>query len=41
MLDGSVQLEGLKIFPSITGEAWVMSEGTILVDDRDPFGEGI
>jgi 4-hydroxyproline epimerase len=30
-----------RIIPTITGEAWVMSEGTILVDERDPFGKGI
>lgn len=41
IFEGSVQLDGDKIIPTITGEAWVMSEGTILVDDRDPFGEGI
>ena len=41
IFEGSVQLEGDKIIPTITGEAWVMSEGTILVDERDPFGSGI
>ena len=41
IFEGSVQLDGDKIIPTITGEAWVMSEGTILVDDRDPFGKGI
>jgi len=41
IFEGSVQLEGDKIIPTITGEAWVMSEGTILVDERDPFGKGI
>ena len=39
--EGSIQLDGDKIIPTITGEAWVMSEGTILVDERDPFGSGI
>jgi 4-hydroxyproline epimerase len=41
IFEGSVALDGGKIIPTITGEAWVMSEGTILVDERDPFGKGI
>jgi 4-hydroxyproline epimerase len=41
IFEGSVQLDGEKIIPTITGEAWVMSEGMILVDERDPFGKGI
>ncbi|MBW7918433.1 MAG: proline racemase family protein [Anaerolineales bacterium] len=41
VFEGSVQLDGEKIVPTITGEAWVMSEGTLLVDERDPFGRGI
>ncbi|MBI5296945.1 MAG: proline racemase family protein [Chloroflexi bacterium] len=41
IFEGSVQLDGDRIIPTITGEAWVMSEGTILVDERDPFAKGI
>jgi 4-hydroxyproline epimerase len=41
IFEGSIQLDGDKIIPTITGEAWVMSEGTILVDERDPFAHGI
>ena len=41
IFEGSVQLDGDKIIPTITGEAWVMAEGMILVDERDPFGKGI
>ena len=41
IFEGSVQLDGDMIIPTITGEAWVMAEGTILVDERDPFGKGI
>ncbi len=41
IFEGSIQLDGDKIIPTITGEAWVMAEGTILVDERDPFGTGI
>ena len=41
IFEGSVQLDGDKIIPTITGEAWVMAEGVILVDERDPFATGI
>ena len=41
IFEGSIQIQDNRIIPTITGEAWVMSEGTILVDDRDPFGKGI
>ena len=41
IFEGSVQVDGDKIIPTITGEAWVMAEGVILVDERDPFGNGI
>jgi 4-hydroxyproline epimerase len=41
IFEGSIQIQDNRIIPTITGEAWVMSEGTILVDDRDPFGTGI
>ncbi len=41
IFEGSIQIQDNRIIPTITGEAWVMSEGTILVDERDPFGEGI
>jgi 4-hydroxyproline epimerase len=40
IFEGSVQLDGENIIPTITGEAWVMSEGVILVDERDPFANG-
>ncbi len=41
VFEGGIELDGDKIIPTITGEAWVMSEGTLLVDERDPFGKGI
>ncbi len=41
IFEGSIQLDGDKIIPTITGEAWVMAEGVILVDERDPFATGI
>lgn len=39
--EGRLQREGDDILPIITGEAWVMAEGFLLVDERDPFGKGI
>ncbi|MDX9991486.1 MAG: proline racemase family protein [Anaerolineales bacterium] len=39
--EGSVRLEGQNIIPTITGEAWVMAEGQLLIDERDPFKHGI
>jgi len=41
IFEGSVEIDGLEIIPTITGEAWVMAEGMLLVDERDPFKEGI
>ncbi len=41
IFEGSIQAQDGKIIPTITGEAWVMAEGNLLVDERDPFGAGI
>ncbi len=41
IFEGSVQVDGENIIPTITGEAWVMAEGTLLVDERDPFANGL
>lgn len=41
VFEGSVEIADGKIVPTITGEAWVMAEGTLLIDERDPFGKGI
>ncbi len=41
IFEGSVQVDGDKIIPTITGEAWVMAQGEFLIDERDPFGSGI
>ncbi len=41
MFDGSIEIQDGKIIPTITGEAWVMAEGSLLIDERDPFGMGI
>jgi 4-hydroxyproline epimerase len=41
IFEGRVQLQDGQVIPTITGEAWVMAEGQLLVDERDPFAEGI
>lgn len=41
IFEGRIQLKEGQIIPTITGEAWVMAEGLLLVDERDPFGQGI
>ncbi len=41
IFEGRVRFDGQQVIPTITGEAWVMMEGQLLVDERDPFGEGI
>ena len=38
---GSVDAEGDQAIPTITGWAWVNAEGTLLLDDSDPFRDGI
>ncbi|MEI6289836.1 MAG: proline racemase family protein [Chloroflexota bacterium] len=41
IFEGRIQLEDGELIPTITGEAWVMAEGHLLIDERDPFGNGI
>ena len=41
IFEGRVQSQDGKIIPTITGEAWVMAEGQLLIDERDPFADGI
>ncbi len=41
IFEGQVQVVDDKIIPTITGEAWVMAEGDLLMDERDPFKVGI
>ncbi len=41
IFEGQVQRQGQSIIPTITGEAWVMAEGSLLIDERDPFMDGI
>ncbi len=41
IFEGKAEIYNNEIIPTITGEAWVMAEGQLLVDERDPFGNGI
>ena len=41
IFEGSIQPAGQQVIPTITGEAWVMAEGNLLIDERDPFKDGI
>lgn len=41
IFEGQVQVKDGHVIPTITGEAWVMAEGQLLVDECDPFGNGI
>lgn len=38
---GHYRRAGDRIIPTITGEAFITAEATLLFDDRDPFREGI
>ena len=40
VFEGSVEIEGSAILPTITGHAYVMAEVEILLDDNDPFRYG-
>lgn len=41
VFEGSVQVQGEAIIPTITGRAYVTAESTLLFEDNDPFREGI
>ena len=41
VFSGSVELVGDSLIPTITGRAWVNAEATLLLDDSDPFRDGI
>ncbi len=41
IFEGQVSVQQGQVIPTITGEAWVMAEGRLLFDPRDPFKEGI
>jgi len=41
IFEGSLELQAGRLIPTIRGQAWVMSEGQLLIDERDPFAQGI
>ncbi len=41
IFEGQIQIQNGNVIPMITGEAWVMVEGELLIDERDPFKDGI
>jgi 4-hydroxyproline epimerase len=41
VFSGTVEVKRGVVTPTITGEAWVMGDGYLLVDPRDPFAAGI
>jgi 4-hydroxyproline epimerase len=41
VFEGSFQVQGEAILPSISGSAYVTAEGSLLVDPEDPFRMGI
>ncbi|HRF47482.1 MAG TPA: proline racemase family protein [Anaerolineales bacterium] len=41
VFEGRVEVVDGQVVPTITGEAWMMAEGTLLIDPRDPFKTGI
>ena len=41
VFEGSVELRGEEIIPTITGRAWVNAEAELLLDETDPFCWGL
>ena len=41
VFEGSVELRGEEIIPTITGRAWVTAEAELLLDETDPFCWGL
>jgi 4-hydroxyproline epimerase len=41
IFEGRIQIQIGSVIPTITGEAWIMAEGELLIDERDPFKDGI
>ncbi len=41
IFEGQIEPVGPQLIPTITGEAWVMGQGQLLMDPRDPFAHGI
>ena len=41
VFEGSIEVDGNTVIPTITGEAFVTADATLLLDPRDPFRTGI
>lgn len=41
IFEGHINPVGEGLIPTITGEAWIMARGVLLIDPRDPFACGI
>ncbi|HYV36343.1 MAG TPA: proline racemase family protein, partial [Gemmataceae bacterium] len=41
IFEGSVEVIDSQLYPSITGDAHIMAEATLILDERDPFCMGI
>jgi 4-hydroxyproline epimerase len=41
VFEGSAQVEGERVLPTVTGSAYVCAEATLLLDPEDPFEMGI
>ncbi len=41
VFEGSIELENGKIVPTITGEAWITADSTLILDPRDPCCWGV
>lgn len=41
IFEGSVTPTDNGVVPTITGRAWVMAQGELIIDERDPFKDGI
>jgi 4-hydroxyproline epimerase len=41
VFEGSVHVRDGKVYPSITGAAFISGEGELVLDPRDPFVNGI
>jgi 4-hydroxyproline epimerase len=38
---GRVRKDGDRLIPTISGRAFIIAEGTLLLDEADPFKHGI
>ena len=41
IFEGTVELDGDRVIPTITGEAWIMARTTLLLDPKDPLRWGM